>query len=248
MSPQARAVATAVALGTAAMADKYRPVIEKLGTGTRHQEDRSEEEFRAEVDDWLEDVRGAFEEVGRDMIAITKPPAKFTVHNHRGRFLEDVEVEVHIDGPVIQHPKPLSERSISDRLPNRPRDWGPWNSNPIDYSSLTQINPSIYNRPAKSNATNFRNSGSVTATLSLQELRPWKSHTFTEADDHDDLVLLTQDLDLSAVRITATATARGIDTNCVTEFSHPVAAPVDVTPQVLKFLTRNRGGYFRANA
>ena len=88
----------------------------------------------------------------------------------------------------------------------------------------------------------------MTATLSLQELRPWKSHTFTEADDHDDLVLLTQDLDLSAVRITATATARGIDTNCVTEFSHPVAAPVDVTPQVLKFLTRNRGGYFRANA
>jgi hypothetical protein len=230
------------------MADKYRPVIEKLGTGTRHQEDRSEEEFRAEVDDWLENVRGAFEEVVRDLIAITKPPVKFTVHNHRGRFLEDVEVEVHIDGPVIQHPKPLSERSISDRLPSRPRDWGPWNSNPIDYGSLTQINPSIYNRPAKPNATNFRNSGSVTATLSLQELRPWRSHTFTEADDHDDLVLLTQDLDLTAVRVTATATARSIDSNCVTEFTQPVAAPVDVTEMVRKFLNLLCGRYFSAEA
>jgi hypothetical protein len=88
----------------------------------------------------------------------------------------------------------------------------------------------------------------VTATLSCKELRPWKSHTFTEADDHDDLVLLTQDLDLSAVRITATATARGIDTASVTEFTHPVAAEVDVTAQVSEFLSRIRGGYFRANA
>jgi hypothetical protein len=241
----ARAAAAAMALGTSAMAEQYRPLMEKLEK--RHEEDRTEKEFRAEIAEWLDAIRNASQEVVRDVIAITQPPARFTVQNQRGRFLEDIEVEMNIEGPVIQHARPYSEGSIVERLPTRPRDWGPWTEKRFDYGSLTQISPSIYNRPAKPNATSFRNSGSVIATLSCKELRPWKSHTFTEADDHDDLVLLTQDLDLRAARITATATARGIDTNCVTEFTHPAADPVDVTAQVLEFLTRNRGGYFRAN-
>ena len=60
-------------------------------------------------------------------------------------------------------------------------------------------------------------------------------------------VLLTQDLDLSAVRITTTAIARGIDTSCVAEFAHLVAAPVDVTAQVSEFMSRIGVGYFGAN-
>ncbi len=241
----ARAVAAAIALSTAAMAEQYRPVFEKLEK--RHEEDRTEDEFRAVIAEWVDAVRKAFPEVVRDLIAMTVPPVRFTVHNRRGRFLEDLEVEVHIEGPVIQHPKPFNKGSIVDRLPRLPRDWGPWTEKRLDYSRFAQISPSTYDRPVKPNTTSFRNSGSVTAILKCKELRPWKSHTFSDADDHDDLVLLTQDLDLGAVRITATATARGIDTNCVTEITHPVAAPLDVTPEVREFLSRNQGGYFRTS-
>jgi len=247
VGPAARSAVAAMALSTAAMADKYRRISEKLEKW--HEEDRTEEKFRAEIAGWLDAIRNAFPGVVRDLIAIAVPAARFTVHNRTGRFLEDLEVELHIEGPVIQHPKPFSKGSIMERLPMRPRDWGPWTEKRFDYGRVAQLSPSTYNRPpAKPNTTSFHNSGSVTATLRCKELRPWRSHTFTEADDHDDLVLLTQDLDLSAVRITATATARGIDTASVTEFTHPVAAEVDVTAQVSEFLSRIRGGYFRANA
>jgi len=209
-------------LKTSPMTEKFRPISERLEI--RHEEDRTQKEFRSEMEYWIQQVRKAFPEAVRALIAFTQTPARFTVHNRRGRFLEDVEVVLHIEGPVIQYRRPYDENSIFDRLPARPRKWGPWIEN-RDYGTLRPLSPSTY-RPAKPNTTNFRNSGSVNATLSCKWLRPWRSHTFTRADDHDDLVLLTQDLDLSAVHITATATARGIDSNCVTEFTHLVADPI----------------------
>ena len=74
----------------------------------RHEEDRTEAEFLAQVEKWMDDCREAFPDVVRDLVAFTWPSAQFTVRNLRGRFLADVEVVVHIEGPVIQHPKPLS--------------------------------------------------------------------------------------------------------------------------------------------
>jgi hypothetical protein len=246
ISPTARAVAEAIGLSTAAMAERTRPLMDRFET--RHEEDRSEEEFRAEADHWLEAVRGAFPEVVRDLIAFIRPPAAPTLRNFGARFLEDLEVEVHIEGPVIQHERPFDERSIMDRLPYRPRQWGPWIEKRPDYSSFVPVNPlRTYSRPAQPNTTSFRNSGSVTATLRCKELRPFRSHTFGDHDDHTDVVLLATDLDLSAVHITATATARGIDSRCVTEFTHPVAAPIDVTEQIRDFLTGLRGRYFMAD-
>jgi hypothetical protein len=57
-------------------------------------------------------------------------------------------------------------------------------------------------------------------------------------------VLLTSDLALDAVPITASATARGINSTCKIEFSHPVAGPVDATSLVRGFLKRICGYYF----
>jgi hypothetical protein len=212
---------------------------------TRHEESRTEAEFRHEVEQWLNRVRMVFPDVVRELMAFTLPPATFTVRNLRGRFLEDLEVEVHIEGPVTQHPKPVNEWSIFELLPTRPRTWGPWTEKRPDYSRLVQFQPPSYVGPANPNSTSFRNSGSVTAVLHCKELRPEKSHTFTESDSHTDVVLLTSDLDLTSVPITATATARGINTSCKIEFTHPVAAPIDVTEQVRDFLTR--GHYFSAD-
>ena len=76
----------------------------------------------------------------------------------------------------------------------------------------------------------------------------WSSHTFTEEDSHRDLALLTSDLDLTAAHITATATARGIHNRWHTEFTHPVAAPLDLTQKIRELLNGLRGLYFMAEA
>jgi hypothetical protein len=57
-------------------------------------------------------------------------------------------------------------------------------------------------------------------------------------------VLLSQTWTLDAVPITASATARGINSTCKIEFSHPVTAPVDATSLVRGFLKRICGYYF----
>ncbi len=214
-----------------------------------HEETRTEPEFREDVGRWADRFRQTFPEALVDLVASILPPAKFSVINNSGRFLEEVEVELHIDGPVIQHPKPFDADSIWRRLPARPRNWGPWTEKRIDYSSLRSAATFAGNRiapPPRPNQTSFRNSGSVTAVLRCKELRPGRRHTFTEADDHDDLVLLTANLNLAAIRVQATATARGIDDTCVTEFGQPVAATLDVTEQVKRYLHGLRGLYFHA--
>ena len=76
----------------------------------------------------------------------------------------------------------------------------------------------------------------MTAVLHCKELRPWTSHTFTDTD----VVLLASDLDLAAVEITATATARGINGNYISEVTHPVAAPLDLTGRIRDLLDRRR--------
>jgi hypothetical protein len=217
--------------------------------GTRHEEDRTKEEFREELAVWIEKVRTDFPTVVLDLLAGRLPVARFTVTNTCGRFLEDLEVVVHIDGPVIQHPKPGRSNDLADRLPRRPRRWGPWTERRWDASSFAQL-PAMQRPPLppRPNGSSFRNSGSVTVHLSCAELRPGRSHTFTEEDDHTDVVLLTTDLDLASTRITATATARGIDDTCDIEFTHPVAAALDYTEPVRKFLADFHGYYFKADA
>jgi hypothetical protein len=165
----------------------------------------------------------------------------------RGRFLEDLEVVVHIEGPVIQHPKPFTRESVLDRLPDRPRKWGPWKEKYRDFSNYVQV-PPVQARPASPNSTSFRNSGSVDAVLQCKDLRPWSSHTFTEEDSHRDLVLLTSDLDLTAAHITATATARGIHNRWHTEFIHPIAPQLDLTEKIRQLLNGLHGYYFMAEA
>lgn len=212
--------------------DRYRIATEK-----HHKEDRTEEQFREELEEWADQVRSAFPDLMLDVLAWRQPAASFAVTNTCGRFLEGLELEVHIDGPVIQHAKPDSLRDLTDRLPRRPRNWGPWTEQLPRYESL--VSGSILNRTISAprpNSTNFRNSGSVTALLHCDELRPGKTHTFNSADDdHTDTVLLTTDAVLANTRVTVKATARGIDDEYVVEFIQPINELVDLTPLLQKF-------------
>lgn len=210
------------------------PQLEALRSlDVRHEETRTKDEFWQELEEWTAAVRRDFPNFVLDVLAFRQPVAVFTVINTCGRFLEDLEVEVHIGGDVVQHPKPYNIDHLFDRLPRRPRKWGPWYTPRFDNRNFVQT--SAYTRPVpipRPNSTDFRNSGSVTATLTCDNLRPDKSHTFTDDDDHRDVVLLTSDLDMASARITVTATARGIDDAYTTSFSHPVSATVDLTERL----------------
>lgn len=205
-----------------------------------HEETRSEEEFQQELEEWAHQLREAGPDNVRNILALRQPPATFTITNTCGRFLEDLEVEVHIEGPVTQHSK-LSEEDILKDLPRRPRKWGPWKQRRANFPDIAgPIFPASYGtgRPLlpRPNSTDFRNSGSVTAVLRCKELRPRREHTFSDADDHHDVVFLTPDLNLSTARVTITATARGVDDAHVTEFSHPVTETVDATETIARLL------------
>lgn len=224
------------------------PQLEALRSlDTRHEETRAKEEFWQELEGWTDQVRNCFPDLVLDVLAVSQPVAVFTVTNTCGRFLEDLEIEVHIEGDVIQHPKPFEVDDIDDRLPHRPRKWGPWFT--PRFNNTNFIPAASYSRPlatSRSNSTDFRNSGSVTATLSCDALRPGRSHTFTDDDDHRDVVLLTSNQDMPSARITITATARGIDDAYTTTFNQPVSATVDLTKKLEAVIHALK--YFKAPA
>jgi len=203
----------------------------------RHEETRTKEEFRSELDAWAEKVHEALPEFARDVLAYRQPAALFEVTNTCGRFLEDLEVEVHIAGDITQHSKATDATEVLAQLPRHPRKWGTWFTQRLSPAHwIPASNFSSPRRIPRPNSTDFRNSGSVTATLTLAELRPGKSHPFTDHDDHNDIVLLTRDLDMNNATITITATARGIDDQYKTAFAHPVTATIDLTNNLKNLL------------
>lgn len=205
----------------------------------KREESRSLEQFNEELNTWAQTTRAAFPDLVLDVLALRQPSAAFTITNTCGRFLEGLEVEVHIEGSVIQHPKKSAE-DIVDSLAERPRKWGPWRQprlNPFDLGGYVPVPFHGGVRVPRPNSTNFRNSGSVTAVLRCRELRPRRNHAFNTEDDHRDIALLTSDLDLSTARITITATARGVHDTYVAEFMHPVSESVDATNAMTRLVT-----------
>lgn len=227
--PAAPTHATRIKLGT---------LSSSLFLGTPHEEKRSREEFHQEIGNWAAKVRQQLPELAERLVAYRQPSAQFTLTNTCGRFLTDLEVEVHIEGDVFQQPKPEGDEDIASWLPKRPRKWGPWESLPFNYGrmmpAISSLNASF--RAQRPNSTDFSNSGSVTAILTCRELRPGRSHTFTDDDDHEDIALLARNLDMTTARIAITATARGIDDAYTSELIQPITPAGDLSAVLEAFI------------
>jgi len=207
--------------------------------GIRHEEKRTQKEFRQEIEGWAATVREQLLEFAKQLAAYVRPAVQFTITNTCGRYLEDLEVLVHIEGDVFQHPKPVDDDDPTNWLPERPRTWGPWESSLFDYSRMVAALPSSLNtafRAPRPNSSDFRNSGSVDAILRCRELRPDRSHTFTDDDAHEDIALLTTNIDMTTARIAATATARTINASHPTELIQPIKRVGDITTMLTDLL------------
>lgn len=201
-----------------------------------HEEDRTEDQFRAEVETWAEEVRRQLPYVARQVASYLQPAAEFTLTNRCGRFLENVEADVHIEGDVVHHTKPGDHDDINEWLPLPPRPWGPWETPRFQLTTPHLPIPNIKSGIFTGYDITIRNSGSVSVTLSCAELRPDKSYTFDE-DDVPPFALLTT-TDLTNARITYKVTARGIDDIHTEEILHPVQPAGDITPRLLHLFER----------
>lgn len=175
------------------------------GIGQR-EEDRTEDEYRHEIESWAAACRTRWATALDAVAAVLTAPATITVTNREQAFLEDVEVEVHIEGPV-RGLRPVSRQSFDayDLLPSPPRTWGPWvDSSMLGVPNLASRYPYMSSVPSLP-TVNFRNGGSVNIDVHVGDLRPRQVYRTEE----DELALVVDGDDLTELSGIWKITARG---------------------------------------
>ncbi len=171
------------------------------------QEDRTPAEYSAEIDAWEESMlRSGSSKLVDRLIGRYGARNYVQISNRSPRYLEDVEVQIHLDGPVRAVDALSKREDVVSETPRPPRVWGPHPINfHLNYPPPAQV---IANLPRNTNGVvNFRNGGSVDLTFTLKALRPEGSFE----TDADDFCLLIAGATNEPVTGTWSATARGID-------------------------------------
>jgi hypothetical protein len=204
------------------------------GMGQR-EEDRTADDYRQQIEAWATACRAGWTSAVDALAAVISSPTTVVITNREQAFLEDVEVEVYLEGPVMGV-RPTSRESFDpyDLLPSPPRTWGPW----LDRSMFSVPNLGGYtyapSMPSISNL-NFRNGGSVNIDVQVGDLRPRQAYR----TDDDELVLVVDGDDLHELTGSWRITARGhhavYEGNLVVAVEHR-----DMTPVMERLLRRLR--------
>lgn len=103
----------------------YQRQIDVLGT--RQEETRTKDEFRAEVEAWAVEAKKGLPGYLDDLRHHHASPLAVSVVNNTERNYSQLRIEIHIDGPIRAYDSHLDEpRSIDDLSGHRPRAWGPY--------------------------------------------------------------------------------------------------------------------------
>lgn len=200
-------------------------------------EERSEDEYLAEIDQWEADFRAAWPNTVNRIVGYGFGPAEVSVLNKTQTYLHDLAVKLHLEGPVkaVEH---YSRSDVNPRMnfgmPRPPRKWGP-RENDLLANYSTGVAPSAYSmshfdpRPSSSMWTN---TGSVDIEVEVGDLRP-EDEFYT---DDEDAVLVIYGEPPEKVRGTWKATARGYHEVFKGETTVPVGEPRDLTNAIRNFL------------
>lgn len=121
LEPAPRSAATGVLKAVRA----YQRQMDVLGT--RQEETRTKDEFRAEVEAWAVKAKKGLPGYLDDLRHHHASPLAVSVVNNTERNYAQLRVEIHIDGPILAYDSDLDEpRSLEDLVGHRPRAWGPW--------------------------------------------------------------------------------------------------------------------------
>lgn len=166
-------------------------------------EDRTQEEYRAEIAAWEDACLEAMPTALDVIAAAAWSPLIFSIQSDT--WLEDAEIQIHLDGDVegVEVDPHAWRLGIRDILPTSPRTWGPRPR--LDLSRLVAAPPAFlpYAGPPRSG---FTNGGSVTLREEIGDLRP-QGEAFVAEDLN--MVVLVKDPALAEVTGSWRLTARG---------------------------------------
>ncbi|MGW4116579.1 hypothetical protein ACWEFJ_37375 [Actinosynnema sp. NPDC004786] len=167
---------------------------------------RTPEKFLAEVESWQGEVRRAWPEVLDHLAGYAGHGVHLRIRNNSDAFLENVEVQVHIEGEVrAVDPVEDDWLDLSSPLPPLPRQWG---ATTTLLSSAIALNnfpvPDVFRPAATGIGVLYRNGGSTTLTVTLDALRPRSAHD----TDLDEFALVVDAPDITELRGTWRITAR----------------------------------------
>lgn len=192
-------------------------------------EERTEEEYRAEIESWETQVRESWAGAKAKIAAGILQPATVRVKNNTSVFLHDVELRLHLEGDISGHDWVEVESILTPsalELPTPPRRWGPKERQPLglahDLSWASQMGNTSVLIPS---SISYENGGSVHLTVDIGDLRP---RGVFESEDKE-LVLLVNDKEMKTIHGTWEITARGHNEVFSGEINLPVEDSRDVT-------------------
>lgn len=208
-----------------------------LGSATP--EDRSKEQYIAEIAAWADRFRRYIPTLLDEIAAYSWQGSTLRVSNDAGYLLRP-QFSFHLDGDVEAVDKIASPEVPSIDLPQPPRRWGPRSSiSAFQRLAQTMSSPVGLSIPAldfapRFGSVSFENGGSVQFEMELEDLRPGRTY-----DADGDFVLIFRGSEVpETLAGTWSATVAGHD-RYTGQFMVPVERdPVDMTPQLARLFAR----------
>lgn len=199
-----------------------------------HEEDRSPEEFRAEVARYVADVRASMTDALWTVARRVVPIPTFWLTNLAARNYTAVEVTISVEGNAKAEDEDHEhEVMIRTMLPRRPRKYGPWTSQSAlgsllanqSYANYTPAFPRMDYGIASPGRREIQNGGSFRARFDPIDLRPGDAQIEVESG----LVILIPRDRVEPVIVKWEATASNVDAIQQGEFELPfLGEPIDV--------------------
>ncbi|WP_433013866.1 AlbA family DNA-binding domain-containing protein [Kribbella sp. CA-294648] len=201
-------------------------------------EDRTLEEYTEQIEQWAQNIRDSWDGMVDAYASVILPGSQIRVRNASQAFLENLEIEIHLEGPVEATERPYvdsvnpTEVDPTDLLPSPPREWGPRSKFPAAYALHPNL-PGYTVRPAAGSASvSFRNGGSVDFLVRLDQLRPERT---IEIEDDEFTLVLTEPISGSLTGHW-TATAQGYHEVFAGTLDVTVGEEIDLTPRIRRGL------------
>lgn len=200
----------------------------------QHEEERTEEEYRAEVKTYLDRCQENLPRALKAIRAAEATPVTFSVTNNTLRNYTAVLIKLHVEGDVFGYDWVNEFKGWRKYVGRRPRLWGPWTESKISQGSLyPDVRGPITQayRPPIAEATRPRprieNVGSVSITCVPVDLRPGASEELLTVN------LVADRTGSGDVRVIWTATASDVDGELANDFTIQLAErPVDLDLRV----------------
>ncbi len=193
----------------------------RMGAGM-DPEARTVEEYKDEVERYLDETRARWPEIMRSLAAYLLPTTLFTVTNLSARNYRQLEVRLHVagDADAIEFEEDLDSLDFRDLLPRQPREWGPRPRNVIRGIVQSSYLPSVPPFTPAGPRTILERGGSFTLRVQPLDLRPRQTEVLEDA-----YVLLIPASRTDEVIVSWSATATNVDATAHGQFALPLEGP-----------------------